>query len=71
MDAFHTIHLGTVRDVQRRAELKGASPLATRRAKLAAIRLMVAGHKRAAAFAAACDVLAGVPLPLYPNGDAA
>lgn len=69
MDAFHTIHLGTVRDVQRRAELKGASPLATRRAKLAAIRLMVEGHKRSTAFAAACDVLAGVPCPM-PKGAA-
>ena len=64
MDAFHTIHLGTVKDVQRRARAAGASPLTTRRAKLAAIRLMVEGHKRAVAFAAACDVLAGVPCPM-------
>lgn len=69
MDAFHAVHLSTLRDVQRRADRKGASPLATRRAKLAAIRLMVEGHKRAVAFAAACDVLAGVPCPM-PKGAA-
>jgi hypothetical protein len=69
MAAFHVINVNTLRDVQRRAELKGASPLATRRAKLAAIRLMADGHKRSVALAAALDVLAGVPCPM-PKGAA-
>jgi hypothetical protein len=68
MQTFHKVHLKTLQDVSRRARMAGADRLTTRRAKLAAIRIMVAGHARATAFKAACDVLSGAHAPIQKEG---